>query len=149
MCVINTDMKGTIQHYGTIRGIEGKHVIVRILQASACSSCSAASLCRSSETKEKDLDIWDEAAANRSVGDSVKIEGSVGQGLWATWWGYGAPLVLLVGVLMIGVECTGSEGWSALLALGTLVPYYIVLYLMRGKLQRQLTFRIVDSKTTI
>lgn len=142
-------MKGVIQHFGTVVSIEGAHVVVRILQASACSSCSAASLCRSSETKEKELDIWDNDSSCLSVGDSVRVEGSVGQGLRATWWAYGAPLVLLVLVLMVAVELTGSEGWSAVIALASLVPYYIALYLMRGRLQQRLTFRIVESKTTI
>ena len=49
-------MTNIIKHQGTVEHIEGTHVQVRIIQTSACSSCSAKSLCHSSESKEKLID---------------------------------------------------------------------------------------------
>ena len=51
------DHKKTIKHEGIIEKIGANHCTVRILQASACSSCSARQLCRSSESKEKLIDV--------------------------------------------------------------------------------------------
>ena len=50
------DHKKTIKHEGIVENIGADHCTVRILQASACSSCSARQLCRSSENKEKVID---------------------------------------------------------------------------------------------
>ena len=47
-------------------------------------------------------------------------------------------MVVLVLVLLL----TGNEGWAALGALVALVPYYIILWLLRDKMREQLAFRI-------
>ena len=49
-----------------------------------------------------------------------------------------ASCVLLVTVLKV----SGSEGMAALSSLGILIPYYICLNLLRGKLKRRLSFSI-------
>jgi len=144
-------LENTIQHFGSIERIEGNHIVVRILQASACSSCSAASLCRSSEAKEKEIDVYDTNAADYSVGQHVQVQGTVRQGLQAALWAYVVPLVFMVAVLLIGVRFTGSEGWSALAAVVVLALYYFILYLLRARLQRQLSFQItgVDGQNIL
>ena len=60
-------MNNNIKHLGIVESIDGSHVRVKILQSSACSSCSAKSHCNVSETKEKIIDIHDKRRARRAV----------------------------------------------------------------------------------
>jgi len=133
-----------IEHRGVVERIVPHGVIVSILQETACSACAAAQLCHSSEKKEKAIDVPCVNADAYQVGQQVTIVGELGLGLRATLWAYAVPLILLVVVLIIVVQMTGSEGIGALAALLSLVPYYIILYMLRGRLQRKFAFRIKD-----
>ncbi len=135
--------KETIRHEGIVESIGTESCSVRILQASACSSCDVRKLCRSSESKEKVVDVRGQYPALR-VGDSVTLCGSVRQGLLASLLAYVAPLILMVAALFIGTRLSG-EGTGALAALLVLAPYYGVLYLFRDKLRKEFSFEIVSK----
>jgi sigma-E factor negative regulatory protein RseC len=60
----------------------------------------------------------------------------------ALLWGFGMPFIILVAVLFIVLQLTGSEGMAALCGLAALVPYYGVLWLLRDRMRRQLAFSI-------
>ncbi len=77
-----------------------------------------------------------------SEGQKVNIVGDIRLGLHATVWAYVVPLMLLVGTLMLATRLLGSEALGALCSLGVLIPYYIILYMLRGRLQRRFTFQI-------
>jgi len=130
----------TIRHDGIVERIGTDSCSVRILQASACSSCGARQLCRSSESKEKVIDVKGHYPTLH-VGDSVTLSGSVHQGLRASVLAYIVPLILMVAALIAGIRLSG-EGAGALAALLALALYYGVLYLLRDKLGRQFTFKI-------
>ena len=63
-------------------------------------------------------------------------------GMRAVAWGFGIPFVLLVLTVFLMVRLTGNEGIAALSSLGALLPYYLVLYLLRDKLRERLSFGI-------
>ena len=136
--------RATIKHEGIVESIGTGSCRVRILQASACSSCSARQLCRSSESKEKLIEVRGHYPTLR-VGDGVTLVGSVRQGLRASVIAYVVPLVLMVIALFIGTRLAG-EGTGALAALLVLALYYGVLYLFRDKLGKEFAFEIVNSK---
>ena len=138
-------MADTFKHYGTIESIDGNVIRVRILQASACSGCSAAKLCQSAETKEKTVDVVSTDSTQYSIGDKVQLVGSISQGLKATLWAYVLPLILLVVVLMVCIHFTKNEALSALIALFSLIPYYFVLYTQRDRFKKKFSFRIENS----
>ena len=136
-------MADTIKHLGRVEHVTKDVVTVRILQASACSGCSAAKLCQSSETKEKLVNIRTRNFQQYEVGQDVMIEGSVKQGLRATLWAYVLPLALVVLVLVVAA-CTGmNDALAALCSLGVLVVYYIIMYSMRNTFEKKFTFNIV------
>lgn len=132
----------TIKHIGTVIGIEGNTLRVKMLQGSACSSCQAAKLCQSSETKEKEVDVVAEDACQYVVGEKVLLMGSVRQGLKATVWAYMLPIVLVVAVMYACVMSGSSETTSALLALGSLVPYFVGLWFMRERFRTMFSFEV-------
>ena len=132
----------TIKHDGIVESIGEGKVTVRILQASACSSCSARQLCRSSESKEKLIEVRGDHPTLH-VGDSVTLQGSVRQGLRASLLAYIVPLILMVVALFYGTHLNG-EAAGALAALLVLAIYYGVLYLLRNKLGKQFEFSITN-----
>ena len=133
----------TIKHEGIVESIGAGSCQVRILQASACSSCSARSLCRSSESNEKVIEVRGHYPALH-VGDAVTLTGSVRQGLRASVLAYVVPLILMLIALIAGTRL-GGDGIGALAALLTLALYYGVLYLLRDRLGRAFEFEI-DSR---
>ena len=133
----------TIKHEGIVESIGAGSCHVRILQASACSSCSARSLCRSSESTEKVIEVRGHYPALH-VGDAVTLTGSVRQGLKASVLAYVVPLVLMLIALFAGSRY-GGDGIGALSALLTLALYYGVLFLLRNRLGKAFEFDI-DSR---
>lgn len=133
----------TIRHEGIIESLGAEGCTVRILQASACSSCSARQLCRSSESKEKLVEVRGHYPTLH-VGDRVTLVGSVRQGLRASVLAYVVPLIIMLVVLFLVTHHYGEKlgALAALLALGL---YYGVLFLLKDKLAGQFSFRIENN----
>lgn len=131
-----------IKHTGIVDGVEGECVKVRILQASACSACKVAAHCNASEMKEKMVEIRMADAASYQKGDSVVVVADASVGYRASLYGYLLPLVAMVATLIAVLATTHSEGMAAVSALGILIPYYVVLYLMRNKLRNRFSFKL-------
>ena len=133
----------TIRHEGIIESLGAEGCTVRILQASACSSCSARQLCRSSESKEKLVEVKGHYPTLH-VGDRVMLVGSVRQGLRASVLAYVVPLVIMLVVLFLVTHHYG-EKLGALAALLALALYYGVLFVLKDKLAGQFSFKIENN----
>lgn len=138
-------MKGVIQHLGTVESVSEEHVVVRVLQSSACGSCAAAGLCRSNESKEKLIDVYG-SYPELQVGQQVMVEGKVRQGLKAVVYAYFIPLVLMAITLFVVMYLTGNDSLSAFVSLFSVALYYIGLYLMRNRLSEKFSFKITNFK---
>ncbi|WP_439431305.1 SoxR reducing system RseC family protein [Segatella copri] len=135
-------MSNKIKHAGVVDGVEGECVRVRILQSSACSACKVAAHCNASETKEKIIDVMDADASHYQKGDQVMVVADTAVGFRASLYGYLLPLILMVVTLVGVLAATHSEGLAAVSALGILIPYYFLLFLMRNKLRNRLSFTL-------
>lgn len=135
-------MSNKIKHAGVVDGVEGECVRVRILQSSACSACKVAAHCNASETKEKIIDVMDADASHYQKGDQVMVVADTAVGFRASLYGYLLPLILMVVTLVGVLAATHSESLAALSALGILMPYYVLLFLMRNKLRNRLSFTL-------
>lgn len=135
-------MSNKIKHAGVVDGVEGECVRVRILQSSACSACKVAAHCYASETKEKIIDVMDADASHYQKGDQVMVVADTAVGFRASLYGYLLPLILMVVTLVGVLAATHSEGLAAVSALGILIPYYVLLFLMRNKLRNRLSFTL-------
>lgn len=135
-------MSNKIKHAGVVDGVEGECVRVRILQSSACSACKVAAHCNASETKEKVIDVMDADASHYQKGDQVMVVADTAVGFRASLYGYLLPLILMVVTLVGALAATHSEGLAAVSALGILMPYYVLLFLMRNKLRNRLSFAL-------
>ena len=131
-----------------MESIDGSHVRVKILQSSACSSCSAKSHCNVSETKEKIIDIHDKESADCcsvdccSVGQQVMVCGTTSMGMKAVLLAFVLPFLILLFALFLSMELTNDEALSALVSLSTLIPYYLAIYLLRNKISRTFLFTL-------
>jgi len=135
-------MNQRITHSGVVDSVEDGCVHVRIVQTSACAACKVASYCNASESKEKMIDVFCDSVAEYKIGQQVIVSTSGQVAAKALLWAFGVPFVLLMVVLVLVLLLTGNEGWAALGALVALVPYYIILWLLRDKMREQLAFRI-------
>ena len=137
-------MSNKISHPGVVDGIEGDCVKVRIVQTSACTACKVAAHCNASESKEKLVDVFGCDTAKYATGQEVVVSASREVANRAILLGFGLPLLLLIGVLLMVLRWTGDEGMAAMASLGALVPYYIVLWLLRDSIRQQVSFRIEE-----
>lgn len=120
-------------------------VKVRILQVSACASCKVAGHCNASESKEKIVDVLNVADTSRlKVGNNVVVWASGDVANKALVLGFGMPFLLLLGVLVAVLFLTDNEGVAALAALGSLLPYYFLLWLRRDSIRQQISFHLED-----
>jgi len=135
-------MSNRISHSGIVDSVSDNLVKVRILQTSACASCKVAAHCNASESKEKIVDVFCTDGTAYQIGQEVVVSASKDVANRALLLGFGVPFLLLVGVLVVALQLTSDEGIAALLALGSLLPYYFVLWLLRDRIQRQISFQI-------
>lgn len=122
--------------------MEEKRVRVRILQTSACSSCKVAGHCSASESKEKIVDVAVADAHVYRVGEQVVVCTTRSAVSKALLIAFVLPFVVMVSVLMVVLLLTSDELVSALAALVSLVPYYLVVYLFDRRLASSVRFGI-------
>ena len=135
-------MADIIKHRGIVEKVEGAHVVVRIVQTSACAACSAKGLCNASESKEKQIDVFEPGASYR-IGEEVVLCGSTSMGMRAVFLAFGIPMLLLLFALFVTMRVTDGDALvSSLVALLAIVPYYLVIYYMKDKLNRTFSFTI-------
>lgn len=136
-------MSNKISHSGIVDSIEDDCLHVRILQASACASCKAAGHCNAAEQKEKIVDVYGIADAKAyKVGQPVNVVATTGTGMKAVMLAFVIPFVILIAVLFAGSLLTDDEALLAMVSIVCLVPYYLILYWCRDKLQQKFTFYV-------
>ena len=132
----------TISHEGVITKITENELEIKIVSQSACAACHAKSACGMGEQAEKVLTVPRPEGQDFHLFQKVNLTMKVGQGNKAAVLAYLIPIVLLLAALFICLGLGLGEGWSALISIGVLVPYYIVLYLQRDKLKKRFEYLI-------
>ena len=135
-------MADIIKHQGVVERVDGSHITVRIVQTSACSACSAKGLCNASESKEKLIDVYDSEISCK-IGEEVVVCGTTSMGMRAVFLAFGLPLLILIVALFVAMRATGDDALlSAMIALGVIVPYYLIIYMCKDKLNKAFSFTI-------
>ena len=132
-------MQNTIEHQGVIISLNGKIAHVKIEQTSACASCHVKTMCGASEKSEKIIDahIYDDSL---KVGDSVTVIGQKSLGVQAVLLAYVLPFCIMTATMFIANAITSNELIIGSCALASLLPYLVVLRLMRKKIQAKFQF---------
>lgn len=128
-----------IEHEGVIVKSSPTKATVKILNQSACASCQLGGKCNLSEVKEKLIDV-NTSGILYNEGDRVTITGAESMGFKALFLGYILPFLIVLGTVVALTVLDYSEPVAGLVALSTLVPYYLIIKLMNHKLQKQFSF---------
>ena len=136
-------MTNQIKHLGIVESMEGPYVKVRILQVSACSTCSIKGHCNASDMKEKLIDAYNMHNAPLTIGERVMVCGTTSMGMKAVLFAFALPFVILLLSLFIVMSVTeGDEILSAFISLCMLIPYYLILFKQRNKMSNTFSFTV-------
>ena len=132
----------SISHEGIVTKITDDELEIKILAQSACAACHAKSACGMGEQAEKILNVPRPKDKDFTPGQRVNVRMAIGQGNKAAILAYLIPIILLLAVLFVCLGLGLNEGFSALISIVALIPYYIVLYLRRDKLKQKFEYTI-------
>ncbi|MBQ7191445.1 MAG: SoxR reducing system RseC family protein [Paludibacteraceae bacterium] len=136
-------MSQVIHHKGIVESIDGTNVRVRIVQASACSICSAKGGCMAAESKEKTVDAV-LLSGQVQTGDEVRVSLAQKMGWKAITVAYVLPFMVLMAVIVLMHIYGKSDGIAGVAAVCAVGVYYIGLSLFRNYFKRD--FQFVVSK---
>lgn len=119
-------------------------MLVSVVSQSACASCHAKGACNSSDFEDKEIEV---TGFNKSYspGEVVTVVFRQTQGYAAVFWGYGLPFILVLFSLITTNLLSINELLSGLIALGVLVPYYIILYFFRNTFKKVFKFEVEEN----
>jgi len=95
-----------------------------------------------SELKRKTVQVPTPVYPEYQVGEEVDVLLKASMGHKAVWLAYVLPLVVLVAALMISLHAGASELMAGLVCIVAVALYYLLIWLMRGKLSEGYIFAI-------
>lgn len=131
-------MTNHITHPGVVSKIDGRKVTVQFVQQSACATCHAKMLCTSGDAKQRTIEA-DSYGQEYHVGDVVTVEVASQLAHMAMFYAFILPTLVALIVLFPAIHWMG-EMLACAVTLGALALYYVVMYSLRGKLDRQVVF---------
>jgi sigma-E factor negative regulatory protein RseC len=134
--------ENNICHQGTVVKCEDDCVLVQIEAVSACAACKAKSMCNLTDVQEKIIEVQHTNPSNFKPGELVTVHMKRSMGNKALWLGYLLPFLIVMVSLFLFSYLTGSELQAGLISLILLMPYYLILYIMRNRLKNTFRFEI-------
>ena len=131
-----------ISHRGRIVSITPEITTVEIVSESACAACHAKGLCSLGDSKAKQVELPTRGWDNYGVGQEVNVVLRASMGHKAVWLAYVIPLIILVAALLGTLAAGGSELLAGGVAIGAIALYYLVIWLLRGRLRNEYIFNI-------
>ena len=133
------NMDEMIRHEGVVLSINGDKAHVEIVQTSACSACKARSMCMSSESQQKEMDVI--LLEPVQVGDKVEVEVRERLAWKAVLLAYILPFIVMLAIIAIlDFTTQWSEAVVGTLSLCGIALYYIGLSVFKHRLQTQFSF---------
>ena len=130
----------TIIHNGIVQKFENESVTVTISAESACAGCHVKGSCSLSEKKDKTIDIMGHYDVKK--GDSVSILMKQSSGFTALFLGYLLPLIVVIAFMIIFSTLKYPELITGLAAISSLAPYYLILYMLRKRIDNKFIFSL-------
>ena len=135
-------MEEHVSHPGVVVGIGEQDLEIEILSASSCGSCNIKSACGMSEMKEKRITVPRPQDKEFIVGQPVSIIMNAKQGNKAALFAYFIPAFLLVAIIVILSNLSVKEWLSALIGIGAIAVYYLILSLFKNRLRNEFRYEI-------
>ena len=134
------EQRDAIYHPGVVRSVNGNYVKVEIIDNTACTTCEISGSCEVSGFHDKIVDI--KTLESFRPGDRVTVIMTEKQGMMASFFGYILPFILVFLVFFLVSRETENELYIGLSGLGILVPYYLILYLLKKHFKNKLAFKV-------
>ena len=134
--------RNEIEHSGRIVEITPEFTTVEILVSSACAACHAKGLCGMSEAEEKVIMVPTDPYSEHKVGDTVVVKTKMTMGLKAVWISYVIPLAVLMILILTLSAFFDSQLLCGLASVGGVAVYYLIIWLLRDRLQNEFSFHI-------
>lgn len=131
-----------IEHPGVVVATDHDTVQVKVLQVSACAGCHAKGACTMADMEEKIVSIESYIGRALAPGEKVTLVMKQSAGSRAVVLGYLVPFLLLVTVMITGSFFIREEGILALVSIGSLIPYFTLLYLNRDRMKKKFVIQI-------
>lgn len=131
----------TIEHSGIVKKLADDSIIVSIVKNTGCVSCQAKESCNLSETEEKEIEVKQNSSSS-SVGEKVLVYYNQSLGFRALFLAYVLPFIIVL-LVLITLSLIGlSESVAGLISLGSLLPYFLLLYFTKNKQKKTFSFSI-------
>jgi sigma-E factor negative regulatory protein RseC len=131
-----------VRHEGVVSKISQNSITVSLKGNLHCEACNAKSACGVSETDSKEIEIQAQGQS-LELNENVEVFLKKDLGLKAVFWAYVFPFILLFAVLLIA-STVYAEWIAGLLAIGVLIPYYGLLYVLKGSFKN--AFKVSVAK---
>ena len=140
LCSDFGEMDELIRHKGVVLSVNGSMAHVKIIQTSSCQACKARSMCMSSESQQKEMDVL--LLSNQvAVGDEVEVEVRERLAWKAVLLAYIMPFIVMMAVIAgLDFATDWSEAVIGTLSLCAIALYYIGLSVFKHRLQKQFVF---------
>ncbi len=135
-------MAKLLEHKGVVSEVGEKVVEVEFVTESACSECKAKGLCGVEDGDKRFVTVWEPNAQYYSVGEEVMIGVSEVMGMKAAVYAYIIPFFILLGGLLLATRLGWGEVVAGLSSLGVMCLYYVVLWLFRRRIEKEIVFKI-------
>jgi len=97
--------------------------------------------CGISESKTEEIEIINTDSSFK-IDENVNVVINKALGLKAVIWAYVLPFILLISVLLISSEFL-AEWQAGLIALSTLVPYYLILHSLNSVFRKKFKISVL------
>lgn len=137
-----------IEHSGVVKSINAHNgtVVVSLEDNENCSECPAAALCNISASTTNNVSVAVNNPDSFKIGDRVVLEGSERLHRKAIMLATVIPSIILIAVMTGVFIMTGSQLTACISGLGSMIFFFLVLWLMRNQLQHEFVFEIVAKR---
>jgi sigma-E factor negative regulatory protein RseC len=142
---MSTDINDIIQHDGIVQEIVNDSILVRITSVSACSGCHSHGACNMVAKENKIVRISGKYPVRQ--GDEVTVIMKKSMGYLAVLLSYVLPFFLVIASLFVMNAMSVPELTSGILSIGVLLPYYLIIYLFRNRINQEFTFTLKNLNT--
>lgn len=133
--------KGTIRQSATVMLVTPSEIEVEVCRPEACAACKAKSVCSEGGGEGKRMTLINDGQGY-AVGEQITLVMRRSSGLKAVLIAYLVPVFLIVAALLIFQAMQVKDIIAAVATLGILGLYFLVVRLLRGRINRELTIEI-------
>lgn len=134
--------KNDSYHVGIVKKIDDEKISVVLEDTSHCVNCNAKTGCVMGVSKETIIEIKNTSKFSFNINEKVLIHCNESMELNAVFWAYVLPFVLIIITIVLTYYFSNNELITGVLGLGILLPYYLLLYLLKFKFQNTFSFSI-------